>query len=237
MAQMSDDRWEELRRDLLARVAAFAPDWTEHTESDPGITLVDLFAFLAEELLSRAEQIPEARARLRDVLEQLDRADESGCDDRSLTRPHFITGDFLTAGDLEQEQSYHRTKHRRHNRLVHGVGIVRGLAVNLEPRPAGGNPTVLVSPGVAISPDGEEVVVCESVKRDVCQGVSACYVTLALADRPVDPMPEGEYSRIEESAEVAVSEVVLPGHLAIARLLRDGGVWRSDQTFKAPRVQ
>jgi hypothetical protein len=86
VAQMSDDRWEELRRELSARVAAFAPDWTEHTASDPGITLVDLFAFLAEELLYRAEQIPEARARLRDVLERLDRADESGCDDASAPR-------------------------------------------------------------------------------------------------------------------------------------------------------
>jgi hypothetical protein len=85
---------------------------------------------------------------------------------------------------------------------------------------------VVVSPGVAIAPDGEELVVCEAVTRDVCRGRSICYVTVALLDRPVDPTPDGEPSRIEESAEVGVYEDVPPGHFAIGRLLRDGGPWR-----------
>lgn len=35
------------------------PDWTTFNESDPGLTLVELFAFLGENLLFRANQIPE----------------------------------------------------------------------------------------------------------------------------------------------------------------------------------
>jgi hypothetical protein len=35
------------------------PDWTTFNQSDPGLTLVELFAFLGENLLYRANQIPE----------------------------------------------------------------------------------------------------------------------------------------------------------------------------------
>jgi hypothetical protein len=40
--------------------ASPGPDWTTFNESDPGLTLVDLFAFLGENLLYRANQIPES---------------------------------------------------------------------------------------------------------------------------------------------------------------------------------
>jgi hypothetical protein len=237
VAESSDARWEELRRDLSARVAAFAPDWTESTDSDPGITIVDLFGFLGESLLSRADLSPHARTRLREVIERLEPANDPDCQDGTLTRNHYFTGKLLTADDLRQEQAYERTKHRRHNRLLHGVGIVRGLVVCLEPRPGGGDPTIVVSPGLAISPDGEELVVCEPATLDVCQGVSTCYVTLGLVERPADPTPDGEHSRTDESAEVAVSDDVPRGHVAIARLLHEGGAWRADQSFSAQRVR
>jgi hypothetical protein len=237
VAESSDPGWKELKRDLSTRVAAVAPDWTEGIDGDPGITLVDLLAFLAESLLARADLSPLARNRLHDVLARPERADDSGCEDGTLSRIRFYSGKLLTADDLEQEQSYHRTKHRRHNRLLHGVGIVRGLGVSLEPGSAGGDPVVVISPGVAISPDGEELVLCEPATRDVCQGASACYVTLALVERPADARSDGEQSRIEESAEVDVSEGVSGGHLAIARLVHEGGVWRFDPSFDAPRVK
>jgi hypothetical protein len=63
-----------------------------------------------------------------------------------------------------------------------------------------------------------------------------CYVTVALVERPTDPTPDGESSRIEESTEVAVSVDLPSGHLAIGRLLHDGGAWRSDPRFEAARV-
>ena len=237
MAESTDAPWEKLGRDLSARVAAFAPDWTEASDSDPGLALIELFGFLAESLLSRSDLSPQARTRLREVIQRLERADDSSCQDGTLTRNHFYTGKLLTADDLGQEQAYHRTRYRRHNRLLHGVGIVRGLGVGLEPRPGGGDPTIVVSVGLAISPDGEELVVCEPVSREVCQGASACYVTLGLDERPAAPTPEGEHSSIEESAEVAVSDDVPAGHLAIARLVHDGGLWRPDPSFKAPRAR
>ncbi len=60
-----DDRdYNSLVRDTLALAAVHAPEWTHTGPSDPGVTLVELFAFMAESLLYRANLIPE-RSRLK----------------------------------------------------------------------------------------------------------------------------------------------------------------------------
>jgi hypothetical protein len=235
MTEVSDADWEKLTRDLSARVAVVAPGWTDFEEQDPGITLVELFAFLTESLLSRPDLPADVRTRLRDVLTRLERADDARCQDGTLSRNRFFTGKLLAADDLDQEQSYFRTKHRRHNRLLHGVGIVSGLGVGLEAGPGGDEAVIVVSPGVAIAPDGEELVVCERVTRDACPGESVCYVTVALVEQPANVTPGGEPSRVRESAEVAASANVPAGHLAIARLSRDSGAWLIDPGFEPPR--
>jgi len=56
-----DDRdYEQLRAELIQRIRTFTPEWTDHNDSDPGIALLDLFAFLGETLLFRFNQIPDA---------------------------------------------------------------------------------------------------------------------------------------------------------------------------------
>lgn len=56
-----DDRsFAQLSAELKARIPVSNPEWTDHNESDPGITLLELFAFQAEGLLYRFNQIPEA---------------------------------------------------------------------------------------------------------------------------------------------------------------------------------
>ncbi|MDD7965490.1 putative baseplate assembly protein [Actinomycetospora lemnae] len=56
-----DDRtYAQLRDELVARIPVYAPEWTDHNESDPGIALLELFAYLGESLLFRFNQIPEA---------------------------------------------------------------------------------------------------------------------------------------------------------------------------------
>lgn len=56
-----DDRtYEQLREELIKRIPVFAPEWTNHNESDPGIALLELFAYLGESLLYRFNQIPDA---------------------------------------------------------------------------------------------------------------------------------------------------------------------------------
>ncbi len=59
-----DDRsYQQLRDELVRRIPVYTPEWTDHNASDPGITLIELFSFLGENLLFRFNQIPEA-ARL-----------------------------------------------------------------------------------------------------------------------------------------------------------------------------
>ncbi|MFI9386605.1 putative baseplate assembly protein [Kutzneria sp. NPDC052558] len=55
-----DDRsYQQLRDELVKRIPVYAPEWTNHNESDPGIALLELFAYLGEALLFRFNQIPD----------------------------------------------------------------------------------------------------------------------------------------------------------------------------------
>ena len=59
-----DDRgYDDLVAELLARVPAHTPEWTHPRPGDPGRTMVELFAWLADTILYRANLVPE-RQRL-----------------------------------------------------------------------------------------------------------------------------------------------------------------------------
>jgi hypothetical protein len=54
-----DDRsYQQILREALARIPVHNPEWTNFNDSDPGVTLLQLFAFMSESLLYRANQIP-----------------------------------------------------------------------------------------------------------------------------------------------------------------------------------
>src|SRR5215216_2043643 len=55
--------YQELLDEVLARIPVHNPEWTNFNRSDPGVTLVELFAFLTESLLYRSNQIPERNRR------------------------------------------------------------------------------------------------------------------------------------------------------------------------------
>ena len=60
-----DDRSaDELFAELRARIPVHTPEWTNLTDADPGITILQLFSFLTDNLLYRSNRIPEA-SRLR----------------------------------------------------------------------------------------------------------------------------------------------------------------------------
>src|SRR6266542_5594112 len=56
-------RYQDLVDEALARIPVHTPEWTNFNKGDPGITLVELFAFLTEHLLYRANKIPERNRR------------------------------------------------------------------------------------------------------------------------------------------------------------------------------
>ena len=52
-------RYEEIVAEARALIPVYTPEWTDLNESDPGITLVQLYAWMAEMVLFRMNQVPE----------------------------------------------------------------------------------------------------------------------------------------------------------------------------------
>jgi len=60
---LDDRRYQDLLDEAVARIPVHNPEWTNFNRSDPGVTLIEVFAFLTENLLYRANQIPERNRR------------------------------------------------------------------------------------------------------------------------------------------------------------------------------
>jgi hypothetical protein len=58
-----DPSYEEILQNLLARVRVHNPEWTNLNQSDPGVTMLELFAYLTRQLLDRMDVIPEVNRR------------------------------------------------------------------------------------------------------------------------------------------------------------------------------
>jgi hypothetical protein len=64
--QPLDERdYAELRKQLITPIPVHDPEWTDFNQSDPGVTLVQLFAFLADSLLAYLEGASKRRRRRR----------------------------------------------------------------------------------------------------------------------------------------------------------------------------
>jgi hypothetical protein len=246
MPILDDSALDDLIATLRRRVAAHHPEWTDLNAADPGITLAQVFAFLSESLLYRANEIPEyARERflrLAQLALSLPVA-EQATPPAPLERPRYFFGQVLGAEDFEAEQNYFRERMRRHNRELHGFGVVRGLSVSVEPDEKGRGDHVAVTPGFAIAPDGEEIAVRERATCALPAEGSVLYVTLSYSERPTRPVPQlaeeggGAFTRIEESFALAAEEKVASGTLALARLVHTDARWRVDEVFEAVHVR
>jgi predicted phage baseplate assembly protein len=54
-----DDRdFKDLMEECLLRIPRYCPEWTNYNPSDPGITLVELFAWLTDQMRLRFNQVP-----------------------------------------------------------------------------------------------------------------------------------------------------------------------------------
>jgi SpoVK/Ycf46/Vps4 family AAA+-type ATPase len=67
-------RYQELFDEALRRIPVHSPDWTNYNQSDPGMTLMQLFAWIADTLRYRLDSIPEShRAILHNFVAHLRR--------------------------------------------------------------------------------------------------------------------------------------------------------------------
>lgn len=169
-----------------------------------------------------------------------------------LQRVRYFTGQLLTAEDFQAEQDYLLQKQRRHNRMLHGAGIVDGLSVS-----ADGSSAITISPGMALDCQGNEIVAGSPVQLAL-QGGSQWYITARYVERLSDPVPISgnstdlsaasvEYRRVEEGSEIELTgDDPWGGHasgnsggqacgkahaVTLARVLWDGGRWFIDDDY------
>ena len=57
--KLDDRRFQDLVDEAKKRIPYYCKDWTDHNVSDPGITLIELFAWMTEILLYRLNQVPD----------------------------------------------------------------------------------------------------------------------------------------------------------------------------------
>jgi hypothetical protein len=170
----------------------------------------------------------------------------------ALQRTNYFAGRLLTEQDFNAEQNYHREKQRRHNLHCHGFGVVNGLKVSIERGEPGSS--VVVGPGVAIDPAGNEIHLCVPAKFPLPEARTAIQVGIRFSERfrgsvPVagtsgepDTMP----ARVEEGCEVIFEPLGLATSspdasdskvLPLARVVRRADAWRLDRKFKVPRAR
>ncbi|MCG6986090.1 MAG: hypothetical protein LJE61_12940 [Thiocapsa sp.] len=139
----------------------------------------------------------------------------SGPDQPALERNRYFPRKLMTAEDMRLEQEYFSQKLRRHNRFLHGWGVVCGLGVTADSADDAPPWQVVIEPGYALGPYGDEIYVADPVHLDLAQciegtGTDPCdpgtlngigasqgaplYIAIRYAEcntAPVRVMPEG----------------------------------------------
>lgn len=105
-----------------------------------------------------------------------------------LERVKYFNRMLLTAEDMRTDQDFVLQKLRRHNRFLHGWGVVCGL--NVSPAPTAEQPwRVQIGEGYALGPFGDEIFVGEPVFMDLARCgpgtvTNPCEPSLMLAETP-----------------------------------------------------
>ena len=240
IARMNDPRtehWHTLTAALDRTMREHAPDWTDHSGHDPGLTIVELIAYLAEDLLRNGRVVEGGVPAVSRAIRALDVHILNPIATSGTVRPNCFAGRLLTANDLREEQEYHREKHRRHLQMLHGFGVVDGLQVDI----ASDGTTISVEPGMAIDPYGREIVLDDLVVLPIpFNAPSPTSVVVQYAERLVDPIPVAdggtEPSHIEEGCEVSLKPGSGDEGIAVARVIRENSTWRVDASFAPTRL-
>ncbi|MFB2877365.1 putative baseplate assembly protein [Floridanema aerugineum] len=57
-SNLDDRTFNDLVEECILRIPRYCPEWTNHNPGDPGITLIELFAWLTDQMLMRFNQVP-----------------------------------------------------------------------------------------------------------------------------------------------------------------------------------
>ena len=56
---LDDRRFQDIVDEAKRRINRLCPEWTDHNVSDPGVALIELFAWMTEMTLYRLNQVPD----------------------------------------------------------------------------------------------------------------------------------------------------------------------------------
>jgi hypothetical protein len=172
---------------------------------------------------------------------------------QSLERPHFFTGKLITTDDLALEQQYFLEKLKRHNRSLHGFGIVSGLKVTTD------SERIVVDAGMALDCQGNELVIENpQTLSPPAPGESrrVAYVNIQYAEDSSDPVLISgvtEDSKIIEGFDILIGlencnrhhrhvrarwlACGKPHPLTIAKLKHSSQGWRVDRGYRPPAIK
>jgi len=98
--------FDDLVVEMRSLIPQYAPEWTNHNPSDPGMTLVELLAWITEAILYRINRIPEKTyVNFFSLLlgEPLDRSESLESAERRALEFFHEPYRAVTAGDFERE--------------------------------------------------------------------------------------------------------------------------------------
>jgi hypothetical protein len=171
----------------------------------------------------------------------------------SLERPRFFSGKLLTTDDFALEQQYLREKLKRHNRSLHGFGIVSGLKVNST------SGMISVEAGMALDCQGNEVVIGTTQLLPTPASIDnwrIAYVNIRYGEDNSDlTITQGvaQASTIKESFKIVITQENCnrahrhlrarwlacgqPHALTVAKLKHSSQGWRVDRRYRPPTIK
>ena len=57
-SNLDDRTFQDLVEECLLRIPRYCPEWTNYNPSDPGVTMIELFAWLTDQMLLRFNEVP-----------------------------------------------------------------------------------------------------------------------------------------------------------------------------------
>ena len=165
-----------------------------------------------------------------------------------LSRPRYFSGRLLTVDDFNQEQTYVIEKFKRHNRSLHGFGVVSGLHVKTE------TGQIKISAGMALDCEGNEIVVpSDQTLPPPSSGSNVAFMNVKYSENCEGITPLGEPPTIVESFELFfTTDNQNSSHrhlrarwiacgaahgLTLAKLRRVATGWRVDRRYRTPQIK
>ena len=165
-----------------------------------------------------------------------------------LSRPRYFTGKLLTVDDLNQEQTYGIERFKRHNRSLHGFGVVSGLRVTTF------SGKIKISAGMALDCDGNEIIIpSDQTMSPPAFDSKVAFVTLKYSENCEGVIPPDQPATIVESFDlIFTADNQNKGHrhlkarwltcgklhgLTLAKIRQGKRGWRVDRSYRTPEIK